>query len=191
MAVKINPCKLCGSTYHTAFKCPKNPEAVAKAKTTKQRMLDKQRLKATQKPPKAVKPKKQPTKRKKTETRSQLVKRLDKVFSEYIRRSNSIDGIATCVTCGKQDEWKNLQNGHYMSRGHYPTRWDETNCHVQCVSCNVFKKGNYTEYAIFMINRYGADYLDELRQKANSGDKIPTPVIREMIADYKQKCLTL
>ena len=45
-------------------------------------------------------------------TRSKLVKKLDTVFSQYIRQKNSIDGIATCFTCGKKDHWKKLQNGH-------------------------------------------------------------------------------
>lgn len=98
--------------------------------------------------------------------------------------------MAVCVTCSDRKEWKLQQNGHYMSRGHYPTRWDITNCHVQCAACNLFKKGNYTSYAIYMINRYGTDHLLYLDKKAKSGEKIPTPVIRDMIEEYKQKVLT-
>lgn len=92
---------------------------------------------------------------------------------------------AVCVTCGKQDEWRNLQNGHYYSRAKYPTRWNEDNCHPQCVGCNVFKSGNYTEYALYMINRYGVDYVQELRELANSGDKITTPELRELLSFYR------
>ena len=47
-------------------------------------------------------------------TRSKLVKKLDTVFSQYIRLKDSKDGIGTCVTCGKQDHWKNLQAGHFQ-----------------------------------------------------------------------------
>lgn len=127
----------------------------------------------------------------KAKSRSYYVKQLDNIFSEYIRRKDAVDGIAACVTCPDKKPWKYQQNGHYMSRGDMPTRWDETNCHVQCVACNVFKKGNYTEYALYMINRYGADYLEELKHKAKSGAKIPTPVIKDMIEEYKQKVLQL
>lgn len=162
--IKSNPCKLCSSTYHTAAFCPKKPKKTIKRK-----------------------PIKQIPKKKKTETRSQLVKKLDTVFSQYIRQKDSINGIATCVTCGDQKEWKYQQNGHYMSRGHYGTRWEETNCHVQCAVCNVFKKGNYTEYALFMINRYGTQHLEDLRTKARSPAKFTTQELREMIVFYRSK----
>jgi hypothetical protein len=144
----------------------------------------------------AIKPKlnclplKAKTRKKKAPTRSQLVKKLDDVFSKYIRQRDAVDGYATCVTCGTTRPWKEMQNGHYMSRGHLPTRWDETNCHVQDAACNVFKKGNYTEYAIYMVNRYGVDKLEQLKAKAKSGEKIPTTVIKDMIEDYSARLLT-
>jgi hypothetical protein len=37
--------------------------------------------------------------------RSTIVKNLDTVFSQYIRRKDAIDEIAECVTCGKKDHW--------------------------------------------------------------------------------------
>ena len=58
-------------------------------------------------------------------TRTKLVKKLDTIFSQYIRKVNSDNEISTCFTCGKQDHWKKLQNGHFQSRRHYSTRWDE------------------------------------------------------------------
>lgn len=126
-------------------------------------------------------------KKKKTESRGQLVRRLDNIFSIYIRTKDAANGEARCVTCGAVKHWKQLQNGHYESRGKFPTRWDEENCHVQCYACNVAMKGNYTSYARFMIATYGADKLDELHIKATSGTKITTPEIRELIEYYKMK----
>lgn len=35
-------------------------------------------------------------------TRKSLVEKLDKIFSQYIRRKDAINEIATCVTCGKK-----------------------------------------------------------------------------------------
>ena len=41
-------------------------------------------------------------------TRSKLVKKLDVIFSQYIRLSNSNSrGYCKCVTCGKEGHWKN------------------------------------------------------------------------------------
>ena len=74
--------------------------------------------------------------------RSTLVKKADAIFSQFIRQRNADDnGMTECFTCGKKDHWKSLQCGHFMSRKHYSTRWNEDNCQVQCVGCNVFRYG--------------------------------------------------
>ena len=71
-------------------------------------------------------------------TRKSIVKRLDTVFSLYIRLRYSDNEIVECFTCGKQSHFKRgMQCGHFMSRKHYATRWDATNCQVQCYACNV------------------------------------------------------
>jgi len=126
---------------------------------------------------------------KKTKKRSYYVKQLDSVFSQYIRQSKSIDGIGTCVTCGTSKPWKEMQNGHFYSRGRYGTRWDETNCHIQDAACNVFLKGNYINYTRYMIDKYGREYVDELEIKSKLSTKITTVKIQEMIKHY-QDCLT-
>jgi len=74
--------------------------------------------------------------------RSTLVKKADAIFSQFIRQRNADDnGMTECFTCGKKDHWKSLQCGHFMSRKHYSTRWNEDNCQVQCAGCNVFRYG--------------------------------------------------
>ena len=77
-----------------------------------------------------------------------------------------------------------MQACHYESRGHIPTRWDERNVHSGCYSCNVMKKGNYTEYVLSMIKMYGGDILQDMHDKSRSGVKIPTSNIKEMIEIY-------
>lgn len=117
--------------------------------------------------------------------RKKLIKELDKVYSIYIRQTKSQDGIGTCVTCGKQDEWKYMQNGHFYTRGRFPTRWDDDNCHIQCTRCNIFLKGNYIEYTKYMIDSYSREFIDELKRKSLSSAKIPTPEIAELMEKYK------
>ena len=63
-------------------------------------------------------------------SRGKIVKKLDSIFSQYIRQRNVIGDGAKCFTCGKIDHWKHLQCGHFQSRRFYSTRWDETNCQV-------------------------------------------------------------
>lgn len=124
-------------------------------------------------------------------SRKQLIKKLDSVFSQYIRLKDAFeeDGIllAKCVTCGTVKHWKKLQNGHYYSRGRYPTRWDEDNCHVQCARCNIFLKGRYIEYTLFMIDTYGRDFVDELGIKSINPAKISSIDLKGKIEEYKEK----
>lgn len=122
----------------------------------------------------------------KKQTRKQIVKKLDIAFSRYIRRTKADDmGIGTCVTCGKQAPWEELQCGHYFPRGRLHTRWDEDNCHIQCVGCNVFQKGNYTEYASFMLDSYNKKFIEKLKEQSKSTVKIPTTDLIELLEKYK------
>ena len=73
-------------------------------------------------------------------TISKLKKKLDVLFSQYIRRRNADHlGRVKCFTCGVEKHWKEQQAGHFQSRSHHSTRWDEVNVQVQCVKCNMYR----------------------------------------------------
>ncbi len=74
-------------------------------------------------------------------TTSQLKKILDTQFSLFIRNKYSTRGYVRCYTCDKRMLIKESQCGHFVSRSCLTTRYDERNCRVQCVGCNVFGKG--------------------------------------------------
>lgn len=116
-------------------------------------------------------------------SRKLLVKKLDTIFSEYIRRRYAKNEIATCVTCGKKDHWKKLQAGHFMSRKHYSTRWDEDNVEVQCSACNVFRYGEQYLFAKYL----GNEKADMLLAKSRETVKFSDPELQEMIDIYKNK----
>lgn len=81
-------------------------------------------------------------KKPKKKTTSQLKKKLDEIFSRYIRLKHSKDdGKSSCYTCGVEKHWRELQNGHFISRSYLATRFNEDNCRPQCVGCNVFGGG--------------------------------------------------
>lgn len=119
-------------------------------------------------------------------SRKKVIEKLDIAFSQYIRLKDADMGEATCVTCGVTKHWKEMQAGHYESRGHYATRWDVQNVHVQCVGCNVFKKGNYTQYARYMVRRYGDDILDEMYTRSRETVKVPTTDLIKLVLMYRQ-----
>jgi hypothetical protein len=125
---------------------------------------------------------------KKKLTRSKLVKKLDNIFSQYIRLSNSKNGNCTCVTCGKVGDWKNggMQAGHFQSRKHYSTRWDERNVKPQCVGCNMFKAGEQYKFSLYL----GGKLSEELLQKSRETVKFADVDLLEM-ADYYSNKLKL
>lgn len=91
---------------------------------------------------------------------SVLKRKADKVFSDFIRQRDN----GVCFTCGCVKDWKEQQNGHYITRGCLPLRYREDNANCQCVACNIFKGGNYTSYSLRMIEKYGVEKLAELEQ---------------------------
>ena len=118
-------------------------------------------------------------------SRSKLVKKLDTIFSQYIRLKNSVYEMATCFTCGKVDHLKKLQNGHFQSRKHYSTRWDEVNCQVQCAGCNVFKYGEQYKFSVNLDAKYGQGTAEDLSIKAQQIIKLSNFEIEDMIKKYK------
>tara|TARA_B110000977_G_C10960053_1_gene448176 strand:+ start:563 stop:949 length:387 start_codon:yes stop_codon:yes gene_type:complete len=117
-------------------------------------------------------------------TRSKLVKKLDTIFSQYIRKSNADkNGYCNCCTCGKQVFWKEIQAGHFMSRKHYSIRWDERNVNPQCVACNVFRYGEQYKYSIFL----GKTTADLLYLQSKEIKKYSTDELKELTDFYSNK----
>ena len=80
-------------------------------------------------------------------SRKTLIRKLDKLFSEYMRkRDTDVNGYGLCCTCAKRIHYKEGHCGHFMSRRHYATRWDPENVNLQSVFYN--KVNNYLLYII-------------------------------------------
>lgn len=116
-------------------------------------------------------------------TRSKLIKKLDTIFSRWVRLSNSVNEICTCVTCGKESHWKDIQAGHFISRKHYSTRWDERNVLPQCVGCNVFKYGEQYKYSLYLGNKLSKKLLIESRIII----KFTNVELEDMIKEYTER----
>jgi len=130
--------------------------------------------------PKDPKKPNKPNKPKKP-TKTQLIKKLDVIFSQYIRRRKAVDGIAECVTCGRKNEWKKLQAGHFISRTKYSVRWNEDNVQVQCYSCNMHGQGQQYLYSLHL----GREKSWELYQKSLEASKYTNEDLEDMINHYE------
>jgi len=119
-------------------------------------------------------------------SRSKVVKKLDAIFSQYIRLKDADHlGNAICFTCKKTDHWKKLQNGHFQSRKHYSTRWLEKNCQVQCPKCNVFNYGEQFLFSKYLDEKYGNGTAEELLIRSKEIVKYSTDELEDMIKHYK------
>ena len=89
----------------------------------------------------------------------------DRVFSEFVRLTYvREDGMVQCCTCKKRFHRTVIQNGHYKKRSAYKYRFSMDNCHPQCETCNVFLSGNYREYYLFMVDKYGEEKERSIRE---------------------------
>ena len=125
-------------------------------------------------------------KKNKTNYRSFYVKKLDAIFSKYIRRRFAENDISECYTCGKKDHWKNLQCGHFMSRRFYSTRWDDKNCQVQCKGCNVFRYGEQFKFSVHLDKEYGEGTAEMLEYNSKQLLKISMPQLKLLILKYEE-----
>ena len=72
---------------------------------------------------------------------SDLVDRLDDIFSQWLRLSHADNyGKCECYTCGKKFYWTAMQAGHFIRRGNMLLRWDERNIKPQCERCNCHRE---------------------------------------------------
>jgi len=124
----------------------------------------------------------------KKQTRSYLIKQLDKVFSEYIRKRDADgNGFVCCFTCGKRLHWKEIQCGHFQSRKHYATRWDEQNCQPQDAACNVFRYGEQFKFGVNLDKKYGVGTAEALERMARFTIKFSNVELVEKIQYYKEQ----
>lgn len=129
---------------------------------------------------------------KKKLNRSQLTKKLDRVFSQFIRLRDSVQGYCVCITCGAHKHWKEIHAGHFVKRGCILTRWHKQNVHGQCCGCNTYREGEQAKYLVALEQMYGREVVDELMElekKYRAGDyKKPTLTeLREKIEYYRTK----
>lgn len=126
--------------------------------------------------------------------RKTLVKKLDAIFSEYIRRKHANkNGIVKCYTCNKKAYWKGegMQNGHFISRSSRILRWREDNCRPQCYACNCMRYGQAYIFGANLNKEFGFNKAEELLIESKKIIKQSDQDLLDLIDDYKQKVESL
>ncbi len=97
----------------------------------------------------------------KLKTRRDYLKTAQVAFNAFVRNRDELAGLP-CVSCGRHHTGA-YDAGHYRSVGAMSSlRFNESNCHRQCVPCNQHKSGNIVEYRLGLIARIGAKVVEWL-----------------------------
>jgi hypothetical protein len=120
--------------------------------------------------------------------RSTIVKKLDKIFSIWIRSKDADHaGMVDCFTCGVSKSWKyEIDAGHFMGRGKYATRWDEQNVKPQCKKCNGFRSGEQYLFSKHLDEEYGKGTADELVYQSNQLAKFTNDELLKKIEHFTE-----
>jgi hypothetical protein len=126
----------------------------------------------------------------KSETIAILERKFWPIFSEYIRRRDSLPDnpdYAACCSCGRVYPWRGMDAGHYISRSHKYVKYNEMNVHAQCKRCNKWLQGNATGYRQFLIKKYGEQVVLDLEASKDFKAGFTRDGLRLKIEEYKAK----
>lgn len=118
---------------------------------------------------------------------STLVRKLDKKFSLFIRlRDSRAFGYRgfKCISCGQIKPFEKADCGHYYSRKHMATRFDEDNAHAECSSCNRFSADHLIGYRENLIKKIGQERFDMLTLKHIQSKHWTEFELKELIKYY-------
>jgi hypothetical protein len=116
-----------------------------------------------------------------------LIDECDAVFSKLVRVSEAnTKGIGTCITCGAQKRWQDLQCGHYISRKHLATRFLRENCAIQCCGCNMLGHGRLDVFKTKLEERQKG--LSDWLEDQSRGIWKPTRMeLKELLVDFRNQ----
>lgn len=135
-----------------------------------------------------IKQKKTAEKKKKAPSLSTLVDRLDTVFSKYIRLRDAMpSGMFRCISCGKIKPLDQADCGHFHSRIHMSTRFDEDNCNAECRYCNRFSADHIIGYRENLIKKIGGQRFTLLELKAHQSRKWSHFELEQLIKYYRAR----
>lgn len=135
-----------------------------------------------------IKERKEKVRKKKAESIGVLTKKLDRIFSVFVRLTGANSNhLTACFTCDKVLHWREIQCGHFQSRRFYSTRFHELNCKPQCYACNIGLSGNQYVFGVNLDKLHGKGTADSMVRKSREVKKFTSQEMMEMITYYEQK----
>jgi len=115
--------------------------------------------------------------------RKKLIKKLDDVFSLYVRERDNYK----CITCGVDKNTHVIQCGHLFSRISHSTRWSEKNAFAQCSGCNMKHEHDFEPYRRAWLEKYSQEEYDILYAKFSGTTKYNDIDLKYLIFYYQRK----
>lgn len=114
------------------------------------------------------------------------VAKADRQFGRFIRLRDAIPGGAfKCISCGQYKRIEQADCGHFHSRKHMATRFDERNAHAECRACNRFSADHLIKYQENLIRLIGEEEFDRLNIRAKSVKQWSETDLKELAKYYK------
>lgn len=97
----------------------------------------------------------------KASDRSIIKEKAQRLINKYARLRDQYENGYRCCTCGITKG--KMDGGHFLPTSTFSAiRYNTNQIHQQCVNCNRYNAGRRTEYKIFMIEKYGEEYVQKL-----------------------------
>ena len=191
-------CNTCGKRSYNEYCMRHNPRTPIKARS---KPLQATKTSKTNKlSTKAKKPATKPVKRSKAKDRAW------KAFSDWVRLRDCLATTGTreygiCITCSERGDsswkpYKDLQAGHAVGGRGNAVLFHEQLVNAQCGYCNrkppMGLGGDYGNYAIALIKRYGLEQVEEWQKlRHDTSVKYSTADLLEIEQKYKERLLRL
>lgn len=90
-----------------------------------------------------------------------------------------------CISCGQIKPYEQADCGHFHSRRHMATRFDEDNAHAECRACNRFSADHLIQYEKNLKAKIGQLRFDKLAWRASQAKKWTDFELIELTKYYK------
>lgn len=126
------------------------------------------------------------TKKPKTETLPQLIKRTEKVFNAWIRKRDTLSDLTfRCISCDLYKRKSEMDAGHFYPVRYSALRFHEDNVHGECIQCNRNDPNHLKGYRIHLEEKIGSERLKTLKDLRNQTVKWDRQDLLDIIEKYK------
>lgn len=109
-------------------------------------------------------------------------------FSKHVRsKTADFQGYASCFTCGRTYQWKELQAGHCFHRGRQQWKaldFDPLHIRPQCMGDNGPKGGMTAEFTLRLVDELGLEAVKEFERRRVQELPLTPEELKEIIKLY-------